>query len=345
MFSIKNMPCDVVVGGFFGDEGKGKIIAYLVSKDNIKVAARGGVGPNAGHTFSINGQTFKVRMLPSAAFNVNTTLAIGAGVLVNPTVLLNEISTFNAHNRTFIDFQCGIITDEHIKKDSSDDFLKDKVGTTGTGTGPANSDRALRKLSIARECEQVKDYLKDVSTLIHSNLEKQNNVLLEGTQGTYLSLYHGGYPYVTSKDVTASSICADIGIGPKSVDDVLVVFKSYVTRVGGGPLQNELDKEESKKRGWIEYGSVTGRERRSSPFNIELAKKAIRLNGGTSFALTKMDVLYPECAGITDYSRLPSSGRKFIEEIESELGIKAVLIGTGAEVNAIIDRRDNNNKN
>ena len=343
MFFNKNMPCNVVVGGFFGDEGKGKIIAYLVSKDDIKLAARGGVGPNAGHTFSINGQTFKVRMLPSAAFNVNTTLAIGAGVLVNPTVLLNEISTFNAHNRTFIDFQCGIITDEHIKKDSSDDFLKDKVGTTGSGTGPANSDRALRKLSIARECEQVKDYLTDVSTLIHSNLEKQNNVLLEGTQGTYLSLYHGGYPYVTSKDVTASSICADIGIGPKSVDDVLVVFKSYVTRVGGGPLQNELDKEESKKRGWIEYGSVTGRERISSPFNIELAKKAIRLNGGTSFALTKMDVLYPECAGITDYSRLPSSGRNFIEEIESELGIKAVLIGTGAEVNAIIDRRDNNN--
>jgi adenylosuccinate synthase len=339
MFFNKNMPCNVVVGGFFGDEGKGKIIAYLVSKDDIKLAARGGVGPNAGHTFSINGQTFKVRMLPSAAFNVNTTLAIGAGVLVNPTVLLNEISTFNAYNRSFIDFQCGIITDVHIKKDSSDDFLKDKVGTTGTGTGPANSDRALRKLSIARECEQVKDYLTDVSTLIHSNLEKKNNVLLEGTQGTYLSLYHGGYPYVTSKDVTASSICADIGIGPKSVDEVLVVFKSYITRVGGGPLQNELDKEESKKRGWIEYGSVTGRERRSSPFNFELAKKAIRLNGGTSFALTKMDVLYPESAGITDYSKLSSSAKKFVEEIESELGIKAVLIGTGAEVNAIIDRR------
>ena len=339
MFSIKYMPCNVVVGGFFGDEGKGKIIAYLVSKDDISLAARGGVGPNAGHTFSINGQTFNVRMLPSAAFNANTTLAIGAGVLVNPTVLLNEISTFNAHNRTFIDFQCGIITDEHIKKDSSDDFLKDKVGTTGTGTGPANSDRALRKLSIARECEQVKNYLRDVSTLIHSKLEKQDKVLLEGTQGTYLSLYHGGYPYVTSKDVTASSICADIGIGPKNVDEVLVVFKSYITRVGGGPLQNELDKEESKKRGWIEYGSVTGRERRSSPFNIDLAKKAIRLNGGTSFALTKMDVLYPECAGITDYSKLSSSAQKFVEEIESELGLKAVLIGTGAEVDAIIDRR------
>jgi len=333
------MPCNVIVGGFFGDEGKGKIVAYLVSKDGVRLAARGGVGPNAGHTFSINGQTFKVRMLPSAAFNSNTILAIGAGVLVNPTVLLNEISIFNVRKRTFIDYQCGIITDEHIKRDSLDNFLKDKVGTTGTGTGPANSDRALRKLSIARDCMEVKDYLTDISMLIHSNLENKNNVLLEGTQGTYLSLYHGGYPFVTSKDVTASSICADVGIGPKHVDEVLVVFKSYVTRVGGGPLENELDKEESKKRGWTEYGSVTGRERRSSPFNIPLAKKAIRLNGGTSFALTKMDVLYPECAGITDYSKLPLSAQKFIEEIESELGLKAILIGTGAEVNAIIDRR------
>jgi adenylosuccinate synthase len=337
------MPCNVVVGGFFGDEGKGKIIAYLVNKDNINLAARGGVGPNAGHTFSINDKTFKVRMLPSAALNANTSLAIGAGVLVNPSVLLNEISTFNAHDRTFIDFQCGIITNEHIQRDSSDNFLKDKVGTTGTGTGPANSDRALRKLSIAKDCVEVKSYLTDISTLIHSNLEKQNSVLLEGTQGTYLSLYHGGYPFVTSKDVTASSICADVGIGPKHVDEVLVVFKSYVTRVGGGPLENELDKEESKKRGWAEYGSVTGRERRSSPFNIELAKKAVRLNGGTSFALTKMDVLYPECAGITEYTKLPISAQKFVEDIESELGLKAVLIGTGADVNAIIDRRNNKN--
>ncbi|MGE0243767.1 MAG: adenylosuccinate synthetase [Nitrososphaeraceae archaeon] len=334
------MPCNVIVGGFFGDEGKGKIVAYLVGKDNIKLAARGGVGPNAGHTFSINGETFKVRMLPSAVFNQTTNLAVGAGVLVDPIVLLKEISQFNVHKRTFVDSQCGIITNDHIKIDSSESFLKDKVGTTGTGTGPANSDRALRKLSLARDCSEIKEYLTDVSTLIHNYLENQNNVLLEGTQGTYLSLYHGGYPFVTSKDVTAPSICADVGIGPKHIDEVMVVFKSYVTRVGGGPLENELDKEESKKRGWVEYGSVTGRERRSSPFNIDLAKKAIRLNGGTSFALTKMDILYPECAGVTDYSKLSSSAKRFVEEIESELGLKAALIGTGADINAIIDRRE-----
>ncbi|MGZ5471774.1 MAG: adenylosuccinate synthetase, partial [Nitrososphaeraceae archaeon] len=270
----------------------------------MSLAARGGVGPNAGHTFNLNGQTFKVRMLPSAAFNVNTKLAIGAGVLVDPKILLNEISTFHAHDRTFVDPHCGIIKEDHILQDSTESFLKDKIGTTGTGTGPANSDRALRKLSLAMDCSEIKNYLNDVSCMIHSDLDKKNNVLLEGTQGTYLSLYHGGYPFVTSKDVTASSVCADVGIGPKYIDEVLVVFKSYVTRVGGGPLENELGKEETQKRGWLEYGSVTGRERRSSPFNIELAKRAIRLNGGTSFALTKLDVLFPECAGVTDYSKL-----------------------------------------
>ena len=333
------MPCNIVVGGFFGDEGKGKIVAYLVKKDIISLAARGGVGPNAGHTFNLNGQTFKVRMLPSAAFNVNTKLAIGAGVLVDPKILLNEISTFHAHDRTFVDPHCGIIKEDHILQDSTESFLKDKIGTTGTGTGPANSDRALRKLSLATDCSEIKNYLNDVSCMIHSDLDKKNNVLLEGTQGTYLSLYHGGYPFVTSKDVTASSVCADVGIGPKYIDEVLVVFKSYVTRVGGGPLENELGKEETQKRGWLEYGSVTGRERRSSPFNIELAKRAIRLNGGTSFALTKLDVLFPECAGVTDYSKLSLPSKRFVEEIEAELGLKAELIGTGAEVDAVIDQR------
>jgi adenylosuccinate synthase len=332
------MPCNIVVGGFFGDEGKGKIVAYLVKMDNVRLAARGGVGPNAGHTFNLNGKTFKVRMLPSAAFNVSTNLAIGAGVLVDPIILLKEISTFHAHGRTFVDPHCGIIKEEHIRQDN-ESFLKERIGTTGTGTGPANSDRALRKLSLAMDCSEIKNYLNDVSCMIHSDLDKKNNVLLEGTQGTYLSLYHGGYPFVTSKDVTASSVCADVGIGPKYIDDVMVVFKSYITRVGGGPLENELGKEETQKRGWQEYGSVTGRERRSSPFNIGLAKKAIRLNGGTSFALTKLDVLFPECAGFTDYSKLSSTSKKFVEEIEAELGLKAELIGTGAEVDAVIDQR------
>lgn len=333
------MPCLVTVGGFFGDEGKGKIVAYLANRDNPSIAVRGGVGPNAGHTFAFKGKEYKVRMLPSAALNPTTRLLIGAGVLVNPQILLNEIAMFKADDRTYVDAQCGIIEQSHIDRDNSENHLKSKVGTTGTGTGPANADRALRTLKLARDVPELSLYIEDVSNSVNYALEAHEKVLVEGTQGTYLSLYHGGYPYVTSKDVTASGICSDVGIGPKRVDDVLAVFKAYVTRVGGGPLENELSEEEAKRRGWLEFGSVTGRQRRAAPFDFGLAKRAVRLNSATQLAVTKLDVLFPECAKVRDYAKMSAGARKFIEEIEGELGIKVTLVGTGPELDDVVDRR------
>jgi adenylosuccinate synthase len=155
-------------------------------------------------------------------------------------------------------------------------------------------------------------------------------------------LYHGDYPFVTSKDVTASGICSDIGIGPKKVDDVILVFKAYVTRVGGGPLENEITIEEASKLGWLEYGSVTGRQRRAAPFNMELAKKSVMINSATQIAVTKLDIVFPDCAGLKEYSKLSSQAKSFIEKIEDAVGVKVVLIGTGAEINEIIDRRTEN---
>ena len=127
------MPCIVTIGGFYGDEGKGKIIAYLAIKDNYNVAARGGVGPNAGHTFVLDNKEYKVRMLPSAVLNKETRLLIGLRVLVDPNILLNEINTFNATDRTFIDYQCGIINQNHQTEDKKDIHLKEIIGTTGNG--------------------------------------------------------------------------------------------------------------------------------------------------------------------------------------------------------------------
>lgn len=333
------MTCNVIVGGFYGDEGKGKIIAYLSLKDNPKIAVRGGVGANAGHTFVHNNQIYKVRMLPSAVLNPKTQLLIGAGVLITPEVLIDESRKYNAENRTIIDNHCGIIDESHIKRDKENSHLKNTIGTTGTGTGPANSDRALRILNLAKNVDSLKKYLGNVSDIVNESIDKSQSVLIEGTQGTFLSLYHGDYPFVTSKDVTASGICSDVGIGPKKVDDVILVFKAYVTRVGGGPLENEISPDEAAKLGWVEYGSVTGRQRRASPFNLELAKKSIKINSATQLAVTKLDVVFPECAGLTEYSKLTSNPRQFIENIEANLGVKVVLIGTGAEINQIIDRR------
>jgi adenylosuccinate synthase len=333
------MTCKVIVGGFYGDEGKGKIIAYLSIKDKPQIAVRGGVGANAGHTFVYNDETFKVRMLPSAVLNPETKLLIGAGVLVTPNILIDEVRKYNAEKRTVIDNQCGIIDNVHIRRDMEDAHLKKIVGTTGSGTGPANADRAFRILNLAKNVNDLKNYLGNVSDIVNESIDKNHSVILEGTQGTFLSLYHGDYPFVTSKDVTASGICSDIGIGPKKVDDVILVFKAYVTRVGSGPLENEITVDEARKLGWIEYGSVTGRQRRSSPFNMGLAKKSVMINSATQIAVTKLDVVFPECKGLKEFSKLPVEAKNFIEKIEDNLGVKVVLIGTGAEINEIIDRR------
>ncbi|HIC83120.1 MAG TPA: adenylosuccinate synthetase [Candidatus Marinimicrobia bacterium] len=332
------MTVTVVVGGFYGDEGKGKIVAYLSLSDSHSLAVRGGVGPNAGHTVLYKDQVLKLRMLPSAVVNKSTRLLIGPGVLIDPVVILHEATKYNALDRLVIDRSCGIIEPNHINSDKSG-FLASKVGSTGSGTGPANAERVLRTAKLARDLDIFEDYLDDIPGIVNSQIENGNDVLVEGTQGTFLSLYFGDYPFVTSKDVTASAICSDVGLGPKKVDDVMVVFKSYVTRVGEGPFAGEISASEIKKLGWSETGTVTGRTRRAAPFDFNLARRSIMLNSATSIAITKLDILFPSATGIRKYDELSSDAQAFIENIENELNTSVSIIGTGAEVFDTIDRR------
>ena len=334
------MPAVVIVGGFFGDEGKGKIVSYITLKDKVHTAVRGGVGPNAGHTVIYHGKTYKLRMLPSAIIGENTRLMLGAGVLVNPSVLLDEVDKYDVWSRTMVDQMTCIIEERHLSADKSG-HLKETIGTTGTGTGPANADRVLRIAKLAKDEPRLKGLMGDVAEEINKVVDSGKRLLVEGTQGTFLSLYYGTYPYVTSKDVTASAICSDVGLGPKKVDEVVMVCKSYVTRVGAGPMEGEMSPEEAQKRGWQEFGTVTGRPRRAAPFSIKLAKRAAMLNSATSIAITKFDILFPETANQTDYTKLPAHAKKFVEDIEGEIGIPVTLIGTGAEVDSTIDRRRN----
>jgi adenylosuccinate synthase len=332
------MASTVVVGGFFGDEGKGKIISYLALHDKPSIVVRGGAGPNAGHTIKDGDKTYKVRMLPSGFLNKDAKVMVGPGVVVNPDVLLKEVNDFGVEGRAFLDFNCGIIEKSHRDADSQG-RLKEKIGSTGSGTGPANAERAMRTLKLAKEIEQLKPYLIDVPLEVNSALDRNENVLIEGTQGTHLSLWHGTYPFVTTKDVTASGICADVGIGPKRVDDVIVVFKAYLTRVGTGPMPGELSEEETSQLGWEEFGTVTGRLRRAAEFDFELAKRAVMLSSANQISITKLDVRFPNCAGITSYNELEEDAKSFIKKIEQELGVKVTLIGTGPSINDVIDLR------
>jgi len=332
------MTSTVVVGGFFGDEGKGKIISYLAIKDNPKIIVRGGAGPNAGHTIRDGDKVYKVRMLPSGFLNKNAKVMIGPGVVINPDVLKKEIEDFDVSGRAFIDKHCGIIEETHLTRDSKGE-LKEKIGSTGSGTGPANADRAMRILKLAKDFDFLSPLIVDVPQEINSALSANEHVLIEGTQGTFLSLWHGTYPFVTSKDVTASGICADVGIGPTKVNEVIVVFKSYVTRVGTGPLDNELSLEDAEKKGWSEFGTVTGRQRRAADFDFDLARRAIMLNGATQISITKLDVLFSDCAGETSFEKLSNDAKAFIKNIEDKLNTPVTIIGTGPAINDVIDRR------
>jgi len=332
------MPCSVVVCGFFGDTGKGKIISYLALKDKVAVTARAGVGPNAGHTVLYKGKEYKLRMLPSAFVYEKCHLLVGPGVLVNPDILFREIETTKSEGRVGVDPQCAIIEARHIEADKKGQ-LAEQIKTTGTGTGPCNAERALRAVKIARDVPELQKCLADVPLEVNRAIDEGKNVVIEGTQGTYLSLYHGTYPYCTSKDVTASAACSDVGVGPKKVDDIIIVFKAFTTRVGAGPLPGEVSPEEAEKRGWREIATVTGRPRRAAPFSFELAKRAVMLNSATQAAITKMDVLFPECKGAKSYDELSQGARAFIKNVEKEIKVPATLIGTGPDALEIVDRR------
>ena len=332
------MSCTVVVDGFYGDGGKGKIVSYLAVSDDAAVCVRGGVGPNAGHTVVKDGVKYKLRMVPCGFVNERTLQLIGPGVVVNPEIFLKEVEETGIEGRVGLDPQCAIIEPKHIELDRKG-HLKEKIGTTGTGTGPCNADRVMRTAKMAREIPELEPYIKDVPQLVNDALDRGENVILEGTQGTYISLYHGGYPYVTSNDVCAAAICSDVGVGPTRVDEVVLVCKAYVTRVGAGPLEGEISNEEAKRRGWDEYGTVTGRQRRAAPFNHRLAKRAAMINGATQLAVTKLDILYPQCKGVSSIDDVPDEGNAFIAEIEEKVGLPVTLIGTGPGVEEIIDRR------
>ena len=342
------MTCTIIVGGQWGDEGKGKIISYLCNKDNPSIVARGGVGPNAGHSVEVDGVKYGIRMVPTGFPNLKSKLAIGAGVLVDPEVLLKELEMlkkFNVKDRIVIDKHCGIIENKHKEMDKSNEHLSKEIGSTGTGCGPANVDRAMRTLKLAKDIPELEKYLGDVSDLLNDALEKGEDIVIEGTQGTLLSLYYGDYPYVTSKDTTASSFAADVGIGPTRVDEVIVVFKSFPTRVGEGPFPTEMSLEESEKLGIVEYGTVTGRRRRIGYFDYNLAKRACRLNGATQIALTCLDKYDKDAYGKTSYDELSDKSKEFIKRIEEETGVPITIISTGPELHQTIDLRDKYNKN
>jgi len=230
----------------------------------------------------------------------------------------------------------------------------------------------------AAYAERLAPFVGDTSLLVDQALREGKNVLFEGAQATLLDLDHGTYPFVTSSNPIASGAATGIGIGPNRIDRVTGVAKAYVTRVGEGPFPSEIPSplQERVRELGGEFGTVTGRERRCGWLDLVALRYAVRLNGITSLALTKLDVLsafaeIPVCvryslpdgretehfpAHQSDFhhcrpifetltgweeplgAQLPAAARAYVEFVEDELDVPVELVGTGADRAAVLAR-------
>ncbi|MGB2579987.1 adenylosuccinate synthase [Elusimicrobium simillimum] len=334
---------DIVSGGQAGDEGKGKISAYLSYKGNYSYCVRVG-GPNAGHTVIFNGKKYTLKNIPSGFLNPKTKLVLGAGAYTKLEWLMAELEATGTHDRIIIDPHAVLINDDQTNAEKGDEHFMGSIGSVGTGLGQAVKDRIeRRKITFAKDEPLLKQYIQDVPELLNKALLNNEDILLEGTQGIKLSLLHGEYPFVTSRDTTACTFLAEAGLGPKAVRDVYVIFKPYVSRVGPGPLTGEITEEEDlevyhTKGG--EVGSVSKRLRRIGDFEPYYAKRAVAINNATKIAITHID-MFKGNDNIKSYADFTPEAKQFIEGINDMMkdiypSPKVGMVSFGAELEDVI---------
>jgi adenylosuccinate synthase len=340
-----------VVGMQFGSEAKGSIVQHLAP--GVSNAVRTGA-VNAGHTIYHQGEVHVMRQLPAAWINPKTQLVIGAGALISPHVLMSEIERCEKivpiKDRLLIDRNAHVITDEQIADEATQD-LAERIGSTSSrgreGIGVAMADKVLRSArSIqAKDVDILKPLTTNTSDYLNEQLENQADVLVEGTQGYGLSIDHGEFPYVTSRNATVAALADSIGLQPEYYQtNIIGVTRTFPIRVAGnsGPFaegSQELSWDEMKQVTGnptlsAEHTTVTGLPRRVATFSDAQYKDACRINRPTEIALTFADYL-----DLTVFkSETVENSHKvltFIEHIEELYDAPVSLVNTGP--NATVD--------
>lgn len=337
----------VVVGAQYGGEGKGKIVSYLSVRDDAGYVVRCG-GPNSGHTVYYDGQVFRLRLLPAGFVNSRARLLLAAGSIINLKILEEEIRLSGIdRSRVGIDYNSAIITNADAQSEL-ELGLRNKIGSTLSGTGIAVANRALRNgaIKLARDVLEAKAYLTDVAAEINAAIDEGETCIIEGTQGFGLSLYHAEcYPYATSRDTTASAFLSEVGVSPMKVSSIIMAVRTFPIRVEGnsGPLKNEISWEKLRQLSGYpydirEFTTVTGRLRRVALFDLDLVKRAALINRPTELALHGADYVDFANKGVTIFEALTASTKKVVDYIERELDVPISLVGTGPANDEIADR-------
>lgn len=227
--------------------------------------------------------------------------------------------------------------------------MKKSIGSTGKGVGAAIIGKVSRAgiVNLARDHNDLQSFLGDVATRANELIDSGGHIFLEGTQGFGLSLHHGFYPYVTSRETNAASLAGEAGISPLLIDQVILVIRTYPIRVAGnsGPLRYEVTwetvtKESKSPTDLIEKTTVTKKVRRVAKFDLDLVKKAVMLNRPTQLAINFIDYIDFKNKGICNLAELTADANKFINMVEEETGVPVTLLGTGPNNADIIDLRE-----
>lgn len=346
------MPLIVVVGGQYGSEGKGKLVAHLSKKAGTYVSAVRCGGPNAGHCVDVGGTRYALRQLPSGVANAQCQLYLAAGMVVHPGILLEEMRDLGVNpERLHID-RNAIVIDESDLSEEELLGLGSRIGSTLSGTGAATARRVLRGRSLvtAADHPDLEARCTNVSHEINLLLDRDYTVIAEGSQGAGLSLYHTPYfPFATSRDTTAAGVLSEVGLAPSLANEVLMVLRTYPIRVAGhsGPLPKEITWTDLRQRSGApcaleEFTTVTGRLRRIAEFDWGQVEEAVELNRPSGFAIHGLDYLNWANRGATSLDQLSDESFLFIEKLESEFGIPAKYLFTGPRDREIIDRSDGN---
>lgn len=347
----------VVVGGQFGSEAKGAITHHLAMTDNYEMSVRGG-SDNAGHTIYHRDIPYKMQDIPVAWTNPDCLLMMAPAAIFSIEQFEMELEWIRRagmpiDGRLMVDRNAGVLTQDHVDEEVERRGLTAKIGSTAHGCGAALAAKLMRDgfktAGHPDYLDTFAPYLADVSKELNSRLSRGQRAVLEGTQGTMLSLNHSPYyPFCTSRDATSTAIANEAGLGPKSIGEIVMVVRSYPIRVGGNSGDTggrEMTWEEVARKSGNpdlvpERTTVTKRVRRIFEMDTEDLLTAVRLNTPTQLAVTFADYWDHKDFGKTRIEDLGETSRTWLHSIQRITNVPVTIVKTGPKPEHTIDLRE-----
>lgn len=341
---------DVLVGGQWGSEGKGNLAFFIAPEYDLLVRVG---APNAGHKICTpDGVVYTHRQLPSGTRATDSPLLLGPGAVLDVEVLMREIADCQVSaERLAVDPGALVIEHGDVQREIG---LKNAIGSTGTGGGAALARRIEQRgipgaVRTAKDVPELAPYIRDSASVLEQARARGGRIFIEGTQGTGLSILHGSFPHVTSRDTTVSTLLAEVGVPPQLLRRVIVAFRAYPIRVGGesGPMGREITWDMVARRSGLppdiligtERGSVSGNARRVAEFSWSQLRRSARINGATDLALTFADYINARNRGARRFSQLTDETVEMVYEMESVAAAPVSFVSAGFDSRGPIDRR------